>query len=175
VRRLGSESERAVDVRVVCATHTDLPKAVQAGAFREDLFYRIHRLVIDVPPLRKRAADILPLCEHLLASMRSQTGIAELDRGALERLCAHPWPGNVRELRNVLEVAVLESHGGIVDQGAIERALRRTSDVGPHALSSEAVREALTRYGGNVSATARALGVPRSTLRDRMKVDGIER
>jgi len=175
VRRLGGESVRNIDVRVVCATHADLRKAVRERSFREDLFYRIHRFVIEVPPLRKRKADILPLAEHLLGAMRRQVGVTELGKAGLERLSVHGWPGNVRELRNVLEIAALESHGGFIGERAVELALRSTSDLGGQAFSSDAVREALAQYGGNVAAAARALGLPRSTLRDRMRLEGIER
>jgi DNA-binding NtrC family response regulator len=173
VRRLGSESERTVDVRVVCATHANLSEAVRRRTFREDLFYRIHRWVIRVPPLRKRTADIPPLADHLLGLMRSDLGTTELGPRAVERLMGHPWPGNVRELRNVLEVAALESDGGRIDVDAVERALRRTLDPAACPTTPDVLRQALTRHGGNVSATARALGLPRTTLRDRLRIEGI--
>jgi DNA-binding NtrC family response regulator len=175
VRRLGGEEERVVDVRVVCATNADLRESVHARTFREDLFYRIHRLVIEIPPLRERKADILPLSEHLLKRMEPELGPAELSKDALVRLHAHRWPGNVRELRNVLEAAAVESCGAMIDPRSVERALRRIGDLAVRSISSDAVREALTHYQGNVAATARALGIPRSTLRDRMKAERIER
>ena len=160
-------------MRVVCATHANLSEAVRRRTFREDLFYRIHRWVIRVPPLRKRTADIPPLAEHLLGLMRTDLGTTELDPQAAERLMGHPWPGNVRELRNVLEVAALEGDGGCIEIDAVERALQRTRDPAVCPMTPDVLRETLTRHGGNVSATARALGLPRTTLRDRLRLQGI--
>lgn len=171
VRRLGGESERPVDVRLVCATHTDLRDEVRGGRFRADLFYRIHRLVLEVPPLRARPDDIEPLTQHFLALMEGQVGKRELGTDVLGRLRGHRWPGNVRELRNVLELAAVDCDGVMIDLGAIERSLRRTGEAVVPVPSSEMLREALEHYGGNVSAAARALGMPRSTLRDRLKGD----
>lgn len=171
VRRLGGEQDRPIDVRLVCATHSDLRDEVRAGRFRTDLFYRIHRLVVEVPPLRARPNDIEPLARHFLAQMESQVGKRELGREVLGRLQWHRWPGNVRELRNVLELAAVDCDGALIDLAAIERSLRRTGEAGLAAPSTDMLREALEHYGGNVSAAARALGMPRSTLRDRLKSD----
>lgn len=169
VRRVGSEIDRCVDVRLICATHDDLRAEVRRGRFRADLFYRIHRLVLEVPPLRARQDDIRPLAEHFLRQMRPAVGLRELHREAVERLRGHPWPGNVRELRNVLELAAIDSEPGEIDASAIERALRRTGEAPTEPPAPDMLREALEHYGGNVSAAARALGMPRSTLRDRLK------
>lgn len=167
VRRLGGESQREVDVRLVCATHADLWGAVQEGRFRADLFYRIHRLVIEVPPLRSRGEDISALADHFLAAMEPQLGPRELEADALARLRSHPWPGNVRELRNVLELAAATSERPRLGLIEIERALRRTGQAPQPSLRM--LRETLQHYGGNVSAAARAVGMPRSTFRDRLK------
>lgn len=172
VRRLGGERERRVDVRLVCATHGDLRAEVQRGRFRADLFYRIHRLVLELPPLRARPSDILPLSEHFLAQMRAEVGRRCLTPRAVERLGGHRWPGNVRELRNVLELAAVDSESDSIDHVAVERALRRTGESALQAHSPDTLREALEHYGGNLSATARALGMPRSTLRDRLRSGG---
>jgi hypothetical protein len=172
VRRVGGEAERSVDVRLVCATHGDLRAEVQRGRFRPDLFYRMHRLVLEVPPLRARPDDVEPLASRFLSQMVSALGERELAPDAVERLRQYRWPGNVRELRNVLELAAVDCDGARIDLGAIERALRRTGEGGGAAPSRDTLQEALEHYGGNLSATARALGIPRSTLRDRLNSSG---
>ncbi len=169
VRRVGSETERPVDVRVICATHRDLRDMVRDGCFRADLYYRLHRLVVEVPALRSRPDDVEPLASHFLQSMESEVGPRELAADALARLRSYPWPGNVRELRNVLEHAAADSDGFLIGLAAIDRALRRISEPFVQKPSIDALRDALEHYGGNVSAAARALGIPRSTLRDRLK------
>ncbi|KPK15227.1 MAG: hypothetical protein AMJ62_09965 [Myxococcales bacterium SG8_38] len=171
VRRVGSEADRPVDVRLICATHRDLSAMIREGRFRADLYYRIHRLVIDVPPLRSRPDDIVPLARHFLGRMQADVGPRELHAQAIERLCSYPWPGNVRELRNVLEHAAVDCEQASIGLAAVERTLRRISEPHAHKPSVHSLREALEQYGGNISAAARALGIPRSTLRDRLKSD----
>ena len=100
--------------------------------------------------------------------MEPELGPRTLDGAALERLVRHHWPGNVRELRNVLELAAVENDGAVINVAAVDRALGQA--VEPAASpAAPALREALEQYGGNVAAAARALGMPRSTLRDRLK------
>jgi len=169
VRRLGSEAARRVDVRLVCATHRDLRAMVHEGRFRSDLYYRIHRLVIEVPPLRVRPDDITVLAQHFLCKMQPEIGERRLAPEALERLHRYGWPGNVRELRNVLELAAVDCDGAEIDLAAVDRSLRRISEPSVHRPSADSLREALDHYGGNMSAAARALGIPRSTLRDWLK------
>ena len=171
VRRVGSEAARRVDVRLVCATHTDLRAMVEEGRFRSDLYYRVHRLVVEVPPLRVRPDDITFLVQHFLCQMQPEVGERRLDPQALERLHGYAWPGNVRELRNVLELAAVDCDGAVIDLAAVERSLRRISEPSAHRPSPDSLREALEQYGGNMSAAARALGIPRSTLRDRLNSD----
>jgi len=169
VRRVGSESARRVDVRLVCATHKDLRAMVHEGRFRSDLYYRIHRLVVEVPPLRARPDDIEPLALHFLRLAQPEVGERRLEPQALERLRHYPWPGNVRELRNVLELAAVGCDGAVIDLAAVDRSLARASEPSVSRPSGDSLREALAQYGGNLSAAARALGIPRSTLRDRLK------
>lgn len=169
VRRVGSESARSVDVRLICATHRDLRSMVQDGRFRSDLYYRIHRLLVDVPALRARTDDIAPLAAHFLRLMEPEVGERRLEPRALDRLCDYPWPGNVRELRNLLELAAIDCDGALIDFASVDRALRRGSEPSVARPSADSLREALEQYGGNMSAAARALGIPRSTLRDRLK------
>jgi transcriptional regulator with AAA-type ATPase domain len=169
VRRVGSEAARRVDVRLVCATHRDLRAMAHEGRFRSDLYYRIHRLVVDVPPLRSRLDDLGPLACHMLRQMQPEIGERRLTADALDRLRSHPWPGNVRELRNVLELAAVDCDGDSIDRAGVERALRRIVEPSVLRPSPDSLREAVEQFGGNMSAAARALGVPRSTLRDRLK------
>jgi transcriptional regulator with AAA-type ATPase domain len=169
VRRVGSEAARRVDVRLVCATHRDLRAMVHEGSFRSDLYYRIHRLVVEVPPLRVRPDDIAHLAQHFLRLMQPDVGERRLEAEALARLYSYPWPGNVRELRNVLELAAVDCDGAVIDLAAVDRSLRHTADPSLLRPSGDSLREALEQYGGNMSAAARALGIPRSTLRDRLK------
>lgn len=117
VLRLGSTKPRTIDVRFVTATNRDLNQRAKQGLFRRDLYYRISGLVVQIPPLRQRKAEIEPLALHFLRqhSARSGGGQAQLTTQALERLQEHTWPGNVRELRNVMERASLLSNGAAID------------------------------------------------------------
>ena len=170
VRRVGAETDIDVDVRLVCATHRNLARMVQEGSFRQDLYYRLARLVVSVPPLVERAADVVPLARHFLRSLASELGERSLSCAAEARLLLHGWPGNARELRNVLCAAAALSPAQVLEPEDIDRAIRRVS--GPLvqvALDPEAIERAVQRYGGNLSAVSRALSIPRSTLRDRRR------
>ncbi len=169
VRRVGAESARSVNVRLVCATHRDLRSLAATGAFRADLYFRIARSVIELPPLRARREDIGPIAEHVLGGLASMLGSKTLSRAALERLGGYSWPGNVRELRNVVSAAAASGGGPTIERDDIERALSQLSARPTDALNESAVQDAIAQHGGNISAAARALGVPRSTLRDRAR------
>jgi DNA-binding NtrC family response regulator len=171
IRRVGSEQSIAVDVRLVCATHRDLLGLVRQGRFRQDLYYRLAHLVLELAPLRERPDDVLPLAEHFLRALEGQLGGRTLAPSAQARLLSHTWPGNVRELRNVIDAAAARSAAPCLEAQDIERAIARIS--GPLAakppLDSEALERVVQRYGGNLSAVSRALDIPRSTLRDRLR------
>ena len=116
VRRIGGHDEVSVDVRVVCATNKDVVKAVQEGAFREDLYYRVNVLTIPLPPLRRRPEDTALLAEAFMAEFNDkyERQVRGIDEAALKLLRDHAWPGNVRELRNVIERAVVSCEDGLI-------------------------------------------------------------
>jgi len=169
IRRVGAESVVKVDVRLVCATHRDLRQMVLEGKFRQDLFYRIARIAIPVPPLRLRPEDLRALAQRFLVEISRELGPRVLSEAALSRLLAHAWPGNVRELRNVLSAAAT-SVSGCIDVDDIDRALERVGSGAARALTGETILRVLAQCSGNQAATARALGIARSTLRDRLRV-----
>ncbi len=169
IRRVGSESTLRVDVRLVCATHRNLAVAVESGAFREDLYYRLARLPIAIAPLRDRPDDVVPLAEHFLARAQSEVGARSFTEAALSCLRAHAWPGNARELRNVVEGAAAFS-AGVIDAHDIESTIARTPGTRERSGASGAGLDmVLRKHAHNQTAAAKELGVPRSTLRDRLE------
>jgi DNA-binding NtrC family response regulator len=190
-RRLGDVAERRVDVRLVAATHRDLGAAVRAGSFRADLLYRLNTLELRLPPLRERLEDLPALADSILARLRRDAGrVTELTGDAVDALRRYGWPGNIRELRNVLERASLFAHDGRIDAGALrfetgERPSRPVA--GPAAaadsraddgltlaeLERRQIRRALELERGQVDRAAHRLGIPRSTLYQRLKLYGL--
>jgi DNA-binding NtrC family response regulator len=183
VAPLGGQPVR-LDVRVIAATHQDLPARVASGRFRADLYYRLAVLPITVPPLRERAEDIPALARHILAELRPAAP-PRLTEAAIARLAAHAWPGNVRELRNMLERAASLTRGGVLD--ADDLALPASAPDGSASLAGAAtlaetmaateeamIRAALTRAAGNRSEAARLLGISRQALYDRLKRYGLD-
>jgi DNA-binding NtrC family response regulator len=182
--RLGSNRTRQIDVRVIAATNVDLRAALEGGRFREDLFYRLNVMPINVPALRERREDIPALAKHFLTKYGS--GEERLTEGALDKLLAHDWPGNVRELENVVERSLLLA--GSKDLTAADMRI----DMGPRAKQANAepgflptgmtldeyeqciLKEALKRASGNKSQAARLLGITRNALRYRLGQIGID-
>lgn len=162
---VGSLEQKRVDVRVICATHCELRSLVYTGAFREDLYFRIAGARVVVPPLCERLDDINALARHFVKIFGGPQ--AYLTRSALQALRLHNWPGNVRELRSVLRLAVVQAQGERIDDGVVRLAIGDISTQGAAPLAAP-IEEALRMTGGNVSAAARRLGVPRTTLRDRL-------
>ena len=179
VERLGGSAPVKVDVRVVAATHRDLRKAVADGRFREDLYYRLAVFPIEVPPLRNRPDDIVPLARAFAAELRGQP--LEVTKEGEQALRAYPWPGNVRELRNFVERLHLLSDPGPLRVAGEPPGLPADDPKSQPAigvlsyreLCEEAerkiLREALARCGGNVAAAARLLKVDRGNLHRRIK------
>ncbi len=169
VRRVGGESDFRVDVRLVCATHRDLRSMVNSDRFRKDLYYRLARLIVEIPPLRVRPEDVSVLANHFLRQITAEVGYRFLSQDAVSLLTAYSWPGNARELCNVLSSACVATPSQRVDARDVQAALTRIG--GPTALktvSVDAIQQALIDHNGNQSAAARALGIARTTLRDRL-------
>lgn len=176
VRRLGSEVIRHVHVRIVTATHRSLAKMVTAGTFRNDLFWRVFVHVLHVPALRDRRPDIPSIALEILDEMATEAGGRCLSDSAVERLQAHAWPGNIRELRTVLGRAVASTNLATLDRDDIEQALDATvqppakpSPVYRYPPTDSCVHDALVRADGKLATAARMLGMPRTTLRERMR------
>ncbi len=171
--RLGSNRTLSSSARVLSATNADLKAMVRAGSFREDLYYRLAVIELELPPLAERRDDILPLAEHFLA------GRAVLDEAAREALLAHAWPGNVRELKNAIERAALLAGGGPVTPALLALPAAATPSSSSPALrnldepSREAVVAALAEAQGVVSRAAAALGLSRQGLYRRMDRYGL--
>jgi DNA-binding NtrC family response regulator len=186
--RLGSNVTRRIDVRVIAATNQDLRAALEQGTFREDLYYRLNVVPINIPPLRDRKQDIPFLAEHFLRKLAPDAGreVDEITDAAMEKLVAYHWPGNVRELENVIERALVLARGNELDVEDIklETASRPRAQTGdPHFLpegltldqyEQELIREALRRADGNKSQAARLLGLTRNALRYRLTQMGLE-
>jgi two-component system response regulator HydG len=177
-RRLGATTSRRFDVRVIAATNADLAAEVAAGRFREDLFYRLNVVTLELPPLRERGDDVVRLAEFFLKKFSAQYALPEPPLSAPVRaaLSAHAWPGNVRELRNVIERALLLSNPGTLELTEIEAGAPRLPKDGalpfPARLSDvveAAARAMLDLTQGNRSEAARRLGISRSRLQRLLK------
>ena len=180
VRRVGGGDEVPVDVRIVAATNRDLAASVAAGTFRNDLFFRLAVVVVELPPLRARPADIGELARHLARLLAARHGVpvAAIEPEAEAALLRHAWPGNVRELRNVLERAVVVRGGApirLADLGlpATAGAAAAGVPLDRDEREREAVLEALRRADGNREQAARLLGVSVRTLYYRLRHLGI--
>ncbi|MBI5197137.1 MAG: sigma-54-dependent Fis family transcriptional regulator [Nitrospirae bacterium] len=193
VERVGGNKVIQVDVRVVAATHRDLKKAVEDGTFREDLYYRIHGVTINLPPLRERLSDVPELIEHFLQRYNDEMHKrVRLPDDLLDRLMAYTWPGNIRELENIMERAVvLAGEELISEQDLPEEVLspqRMDSDhAGPigdspeitgvtrkiASLEKDLLSKALHEHHWNQSRAAQALGLKRTSLQYKMKKYGL--
>ncbi len=182
VRPVGTEKARKVDVRIVAATHRDLPAMVKARTFREDLLYRLAIITIAIPPLRERPADVALLVEHFLRK-HGRGAAVRITRAALDRLTAYAWPGNVRQLENEIRRALVLSDGTI-DRAHLSPDIAHGSataarDLGLgvrariDALEADLVREAMRRTGDNQTQAAKLLGLSRFGLQKMIKRLGL--
>jgi len=171
--RVGGKSEIEVDIRVLAATNQDLKKAIEDGDFREDLYFRLAVVTVEIPPLRDRGDDILELASHFLD--QGGDGI-QLSKAAVDCLKLHSWPGNIRELRNALEQAAILGDGkqitpsdlppeiGKIGRGQMKFLLKPLAEV-----EKQYILRALEETGGNKAKTAKLLGISRETLYQKIK------
>jgi two-component system nitrogen regulation response regulator NtrX len=188
--RVGGNDPVRVDVRILAATNRNLLSEVNAGRFREDLYFRLNVFPILIPPLRERKEDIPDIAAFLVGEICAEQGKERkaIAGGAMKRLVAHAWPGNVRELRNVIERLVILSVGGTVDEAAVRRVLgpepwAPESPVAPFAIEDfrratlafekEYLERKLGENDFNVSRTAEKLGLDRTSIHRKMKQLGI--
>ena len=176
VYRLGATQPRSIDIRLVCATNANLRQLIAQGKFREDLFFRLNTIEIEVPPLRSRVGDIFLLAEHFLSLFTKKYGKVNLSftKDALQKLSGYNWHGNVRELSHVVERAVIMADGASITPDMV--AITNNGDQQPVSMSGmekEALEAALVRNGGNITAAARELELGRTTLYRKMKRYGL--
>jgi two-component system response regulator AtoC len=186
-RRVGGVRDLTADVRVVAATNSDLRQSVRAGRFREDLFFRLAVVDIQVPPLRDRIDDVPALANHMLRQLAQAMArpAGHIGAEAMAALVAYRWPGNVRELRNVIERALILRNGDEIRPvdlpGEVTQALDEPSagvpldgeDVTLASARKRHVLQVLSQCGGNRSETARKLAISRSTLKELLKAWGV--
>ena len=185
--RLGSNKTRQIDVRVIAATNADLRAALEQGTFREDLYYRLNVVPMNIPPLRARREDIPFLAEHFVVKLAPDSGsrVQRITDAGMKKLMEYDWPGNVRELQNVIERSLVMCTGTVLDAADIklESQPRPRQPSGDHFLpegmtldeyEQSVIREALRRADGNKSHAARLLGLTRNALRYRLTQMGME-
>lgn len=188
-RRVGGSDLRRTDVRVIAATNRDIQREVREGRFREDLFYRLNVVMLEIPPLRERAGDVPVLVESLLPRIAKEMGkpAVIVEPAALEILSHYPWPGNVRELQNILKKAVLLCEGGVLSDRDLPEALVTGADSPPEAQGFIQAKkrclldfergyfeDLLDAHQGNVRAAAEAAGLPLSNLYWYLKRHGLK-
>lgn len=187
VERLGGRREIPVDVRVICATHQNLAAKIEDGSFREDLYYRVSEVSIEIPPLRQRLGDAVVISRILLDRYADKMNrkISGFTREAIHAIEQHDWPGNVRELENRVKRAVILEDGDKISAQALELAAAGGLDEkeecnsvnlkkAKEELERELLARALSLVGGNISQAAEDLGVSRPTLYAMMKKYGIK-
>ncbi len=177
--RVGSNEPVPVDIRLICATNRNLQGMVDKGEFREDLLYRINTIHVEIPPLRNRREDIVPLAERFITRFCKQYDKApiSLTASACEKLTAHSWYGNIRELEHAIEKAVIICDGNSIPaemfQLVQKTEIQQTEASTLEEMEKAMIRKALDKCGGNLSAVASQLGIPRQTLYNKMKKFGL--
>lgn len=187
VTRVGDTKERPIDIRLICATNKDIPQMVQEGTFREDLYYRINTLHVQLPPLRQRTDEILPLAERFvnLYAEKYHRAVASVSAEAVKLLLTHSWSGNIRELQNCIEKAVILSDGVELLSSDIQLQTTNSQSGVPveeggskpletlEAAEERTIRAAMNKYDGNLSLVAKSLDISRPTLYAKLKKYGI--
>jgi formate hydrogenlyase transcriptional activator len=188
IERIGSNTTVSIDIRLVAATHRNLAQAIEAGTFREDLFFRLNVLPLTMPSLRERPDDIPSLVNHFVSRFSARSGkqIRNIEKQAMAKLQSYAWPGNVRELQNVVERAVILSDGDTLffddswlkHNSKQERTQPNMSVAGLQQQEKVMIEAALKACSGRISGSNGAavrLGIPRQTLESKMKKFGITR
>ncbi|HOA73084.1 MAG TPA: sigma-54 dependent transcriptional regulator [Phycisphaerae bacterium] len=187
VRRVGETRSRSFDLLLIAATNRDLEAQVAAGKFRQDLYYRLKVVTIELPPLRDRVDDVTLLATHFLNQLAIKYDVPglKLSEAALETLNQYSWPGNVRELQHALESATLTIAGSVIEPNDLPmptmvdpvrramRALEHDRPINLEEVEKELIQQAMRRTGGNVSAAARLLSIGREALRYRLAKFGL--
>jgi two-component system response regulator AtoC len=177
--RLGGNAPIKADVRLISATNQDLKKNIAAGMFREDLFYRLNVITLNLPPLRERKQDIKSLVEFFMDKFAHRCGrrINTISKAAVDKLLRYEWPGNVRELENVIERAVVLCRSSMIDVKDLPLSTESNKMGEPYESLREIekahIMKILEKTGGNLSETAKRLGIHRNTLRLKIKEYGI--
>jgi two-component system NtrC family response regulator len=175
VERIGGRDRITVDVRIVCATNKDPPGLIQAGEFREDLYYRISEVTVRIPPLRDRGGDAVVIARAILDRRAAEHGrpVRGFTPGAMKAIEAYPWPGNIRELENRINGAVIMTEGKYVSEADLGLPCESGSDLSwlnlrlaRQRAEQEAIRQAMAAAGWNLSRAAELLGITRPTLYD---------
>ena len=182
LERIGGRQEIPVNVRVVCATHQDLSELIQKGSFREDLYYRLSGLVVNIPPLRDRYDDSVLLARNFLSkfSREHNRSIRGLSNDAIASIEQHSWPGNVRELENRMKRAVIMCEGNRVNTTDLDLAPAEVKSepvnlkIVRELAERHALRRALAQSDMNISRAAKLLGVSRPTLYDLLRYHDIK-
>jgi two-component system NtrC family response regulator len=178
IERVGGRKGIAVDTRIVCATHQDLPAMIQAGAFREDLYYRLAEIVVRIPTLAERHGDATLIAKHFLHlfSREMNPSVKGFRSDALAAINDWRWPGNVRELENRMKRAVIMADGKLITAEDLDLAPSEPADSLPINLKAareeadrRVIRQALARTESNISSAAKLLGISRPTLYDLLK------
>ncbi|MFW5712798.1 MAG: sigma 54-interacting transcriptional regulator, partial [Spirochaetota bacterium] len=178
VRPVGSSKTRSVDIRVIAATNRDLEQEVAQGKFREDLYYRLNMITLDVPPLRSRGEDIILLFRFFLRQYLIEDTLPTIDPKVFERLSCYSWPGNVRELQNVAGHVATFAQGAVVSPASLPEKLRTlpkeppSAETKPGTMESQerrAIINALEEAGGNRRMAAEKLDIGVATLYRKIK------
>jgi two-component system, NtrC family, response regulator HydG len=173
-QRVGGVEDIPVDFRLICATHRDLAKEIERGAFRQDLYYRLNVIELEIPPLRARLDDIPVLAQHFLERIRQETSkpVSGIQPQAINSLKNYPWPGNVRELENAVERAVVLAKGHYLTKDDFAFLFRSAAQDVPVSLKEnekQHIERILSLHGWNISKAAEALEISRVTLHSKIK------
>ncbi|MCP4372319.1 MAG: AAA family ATPase, partial [Deltaproteobacteria bacterium] len=180
VKRLGENTIRPVDVRIIAATNIDIEKAIKTGEFREDLYYRLSVIRCHVPPLRDRLQDLKELSNFFISTFTNDPEL-KLSEAELTRLMDYRWPGNIRELKNIIERSIILRNNPQLRPSKLLGDMHPLSDITGSELHDNSqiitlaelekdyITKALNSFANNQSQTARALGISRSTLKRKIK------